>query len=88
MNSAATRPSLNAFTAGMPWMRNAAWRLRFWSTSTFASSTFPARAVAARSSTGVSCLHGPHQSAQKSTTTGSSRERSSTRCSKSASPTS
>ena len=42
------------------------------STSTLASSTLPARAAAARSSTGVSCLQGPHQSAQKSTTTGTS----------------
>ena len=50
----------------------------FASTSTFASSTLPARAAAARSSTGVSCLHGPHHSAQKSTTTGTSLERSST----------
>ena len=71
-----------------PVPENAAWRPRFASTSTFASSTLPARAVAARSSAGVSCLQGPHQSAQKSTTTGSSRERSSTRCWKSASPTS
>ena len=43
-------------------------------------------AVAARptafSSTGVSIRHGPHQSAQKSTITGSSRERSMTSRSK------
>ena len=79
MNSAATLPSRNALTAGMPWIRNAAASRWLASTSTFASSTFPARAAAARSSAGVSCLQGPHHSAQKSTTTGISLERSSTR---------
>src|SRR5215207_4311675 len=88
VNSAATRPSLKAFTDGIPWMRKAAWSCGFFSTSTLASSTLPARASAARSSTGVSCLQGPHQSAQKSTTTGTSLERSSTRCSNSCSSTS
>ena len=88
VNSAATRPSRNALTAGIPWMRNAAWSRWLASTSTLASSTLPARSFAARSSTGVSCLQGAHHAAQKSTTTGTSRERSTTRCSKSASPTS
>ena len=36
-NSETTRPSLNAFTAGMPWTRNVAERPGFASTSTFAS---------------------------------------------------
>ena len=58
------------------------------SVSSLASSTLPARAAAAFSSAGVSVRQGPHHSAQKSTTTGSSRERSTTRCSKSASVTS
>src|SRR5918999_2279037 len=69
-------------------MPKAAARRWLASTSTLASSTLPARAVAARSSAGVSCLHGPHQAAQKSTTTGTERERSRTRCSNSASSTS
>ena len=40
------------------------------STSTLASTQAPPSASASRSSTGQSCLHGPHQSAQKSTSTG------------------
>ena len=48
------------------------------SVSTLASATLPSRSVTAFSSTGVSWRHGPHQAAQKSTTTGSSRERSTT----------
>src|SRR5215207_3420752 len=48
------------------------------SVSIFASATLPSRAVTAFSSTGVRARHGPHQAAQKSTTTGSSRERSTT----------
>jgi hypothetical protein len=48
------------------------------SVSIFASATLPSRAVTAFSSTGVSARHGPHQAAQKSTTTGSSLERSTT----------
>ena len=46
------------------------------SMSTLASSTAPARRSTAASSTGVSWRQGPHQAAQKSTTTGISRERS------------
>ena len=46
------------------------------------------RAAICSSSTGVSARHGPHHAAQKSTTTGSSRERSTTSSSKVASVTS
>ena len=42
----------------------------------------PSRSATASSSTGASTLHGPHQSAQKSTTTGTEADRSSTSCSK------
>src|SRR5690606_12875021 len=48
------------------------------STSTLASTHEPPPSTASFSSTGESCLHGPHHSAQKSTTTGEVRERSST----------
>ena len=50
------------------------------SVSTLTSSTWPARLSAACSSAGVRARQGPHHSAQKSTTTGTSRDRSSTAC--------
>src|SRR3712207_5914037 len=46
-----------------------------------ASAILPERSLTIRSSTGVSWRHGPHHSAQKSTTTGMVRERSRTSCS-------
>ena len=70
-NSDTTAPSRNALTAGMLWIRNAAAMRWFASVSSLASATLPARSVTACSSTGVSCRHGPHHAAQKSTTTGS-----------------
>ena len=84
-NSSTTLPSLNALTAGMPWIWKAAARLWLASVSSLASATWPSRALVAFSSTGVSWRQGPHHAAQKSTTTGSSRERSRTSCSKVAS---
>ena len=78
-------PSLNALTAGMPWIRKAAASRWLASVSTLASATWPSRSLTACSSTGVSWRQGPHHAAQKSTTTGSSRERSMTSCSKVAS---
>src|SRR5262245_13058982 len=45
---------------------------------TFTRRTLPLASVTARSSRGVSCLHGPHQGAQKSTMTGTCIEASST----------
>ena len=78
VNSATTWPSRNAFTAGIPWTPKLAESDWFESTSTLASSTLPARLSTAASSAGPSWRQGPHHSAQKSTTTGSSRERSTT----------
>ena len=46
--------------------------------STLASTQAPLPASASRSSTGESCLHGPHQVAHRSTTTGTVIDRSST----------
>ena len=60
----------------------------FSSVSIFASTTLPSRALAAFSSAGPSWRHGPHHGAQKSTTTGTSADRSSTSAWKSASLTS
>ena len=84
-NSATIWPSLNALTAGMPWMPNAAASCWLASVSSLASATSPSCSFASASSTGVSWRHGPHHSAQKSTTTGISCERSMTSCSKVAS---
>ena len=69
-NSGTGWPFTTANTAGMlcTWK---AWPSRgLASRSTLASSQRPPSAAASRSSTGLSCLHGPHQSAQKSMTTG------------------
>jgi hypothetical protein len=52
------------------------------STSIFASSIFPSRCATSDSIAGPSIRHGPHQAAQKSTTTGSSCERAITSRSK------
>ena len=87
-NSATTRPSRNPFTAGIPCTRYVAAKLWFASTSTFANATAPSLLSISRSRTGASAWHGPHQSAQKSTTTGSSCERSRTSCSNVSSVTS
>ena len=54
----------------MPLTPNCCASAGFASTSTLASSTAPSRASTSRSSTGASAWHGPHHSAQKSTTTG------------------
>ena len=58
------------------------------STSILASTQEPPPSTASFSSTGESCLHGPHQSAQKSITTGVVSDRSSTSVWKVASVTS
>ena len=87
-NSEWSAPSRKALTAGIPWMPKACARRGFASTSTFASTTSPSRWAAASSSSGVRLRQGPHQAAQKSTTTGVLAERSRTSLSKSASPTS
>ena len=48
------------------------------STSTLASTQAPSASAASFSSTGDSCLHGPHHSAHRSRITGTSRDRSTT----------
>src|SRR3954466_14773646 len=62
----------------MLWIRCSADTRGLASVSTLASATLPSRLVTAFSRIGVSWRQGPHQAAQKSTTTGSSRERSTT----------
>jgi hypothetical protein len=72
----------------MPWIPKRAERPGLASVSTLARTTLPPRAASAASSAGPSWRQGPHHSAQKSTTTGTWRERSTTSCSKVASVTS
>ena len=59
VNSAATSPSLNALTAGMPCTPKPAARPWLASTSTLASSTLPSRFAVSASRAGPSCRHGP-----------------------------
>ena len=80
-------PSRKALTAGMPWIRKRR-RAAVASVSTLASTTLPSRAFAAASSSGRELRHGPHHSAQKSTTTGIARSARGPRLSKAASSTS
>src|SRR3546814_1082241 len=68
------------------WKALATWGLV--STSTFASTTFPSVSAITFSMIGPSVLHGPHHSAQRSTTTGTDFERSTTSVAKVASVTS
>src|SRR5215813_13649010 len=63
-------------TVGRLWMPYWAARCCSASTSILASSIFPSRLATSASMTGPSMRQGPHQAAQKSTTTGSSCERS------------
>ena len=78
VNSCSGWPPTTATTIGMHCTRNACAIRGFASTSTLASTQAPLPASASRSSTGESCLHGPHHSAHRSTTTGTCSERSST----------
>src|SRR4029453_13014278 len=59
----------------MPWTAKAAATRWLASTSIFASTQRPSPPPASRSRMGESCLHGPHQSAQKSMSTGTRTER-------------
>src|SRR5262245_38093567 len=59
-------------------MRNCCAISGFSSMFTLTRRTLPLASVTARSSRGVSCLHGPHHGAQKSTMTGVSMDASST----------
>jgi hypothetical protein len=67
-----------ATTVGIDWTPNSWAILGLASTSTLARIHAPFAAAASRSSTGDSCLHGPHHSAQRSTITGTCSERSTT----------
>ena len=70
-NSATTRPSRNAFTAGMPLTENRCERARVGvDVDLDELDRARSRSSTAASSTGASAWHGPHHSAQKSTSTG------------------
>ena len=77
-------PSLKAMTAGIDWMPS--WPgIDGWSSMFILTSlTLPPAARTAFSSTGVSCLQGPHHGAQKSTSTGCCRDSRMTSAAKSA----
>src|SRR5581483_5418603 len=78
VNSATSRPSLKARTAGMPWIP-IAWAMPgLASTSTLARIQEPFASSANASRTGPRARQGAHHAAQKSTTTGTSRDRSRT----------
>ena len=82
-NRSAIWPCQNAATVGTDCSGRpnwASWRTRAWfaSMSILTSLTRPAAALTTFSSVGVSVLQGPHQVAQKSTSTGIVREASMT----------
>src|SRR5210317_846515 len=67
-----TCPSLNKNNAGIPRTPRAAAAEGLLSTSTLTTLILPSISTESSSSDGPICLHGPHHSAQKSTTTGRS----------------
>ncbi len=67
-------PFWNAMTAGMDWMPSCPAIAGCSSMFILTSFTAPPAAATTFSSAGCSCLHGPHQGAQKSTSTGSFRD--------------
>src|SRR5512134_3378452 len=75
-NSSTSSPFTNAFTLGMPRTPHCVARDWWSSEFTLARTKRPAYCAASFSSTGPRARQGPHQGAQKSTSTGSSRERS------------
>ena len=86
-NMSAIWPCQKAATVGTDCSGRPSWascwtRARFLSMSIFTSRTRPPAARTTFSSVGVSCLQGPHQVAQKSTSTGTSREAATTSCMK------
>ena len=83
MNSSTTSPSTNSFTLGMLRIPYRAEMCGKASVSSFASAHSSECSPASFSRTGPSILHGPHHSAQKSTSTGIVRLRSITSLSKS-----
>ncbi len=84
-NVSTTCPSRSAKTAGIDWTANAWATCGLSSTSTLASSTAPPVSATTFSRIGPSVLHGPHHSAQRSTTTGTVVDRSMTTSAKVAS---
>ena len=87
-NPGTSWPPITPTTIGMLCTCSAALSWGLASTSTLASTQAPAASSASRSSTGLSCLQGPHHSAHRSMITGTVRERSSTSVSNVASVTS
>ena len=73
-----TWPPATAMTIGMLCTWSAARSCGFASMSTLASTQSPAASLASFSSTGLSCLQGPHHSAHRSRMTGAERDRSTT----------
>ena len=70
MKPSAGWPLTKAITAGIDWMPIWPGIAGCWSMFILTSLTLPLAALTAFSSTGVSCLQGPHHSAQKSISTG------------------
>ena len=70
MNWSTICPLAMAKTAGMDWTAKVSAMRGFSSTLTLASSTLPPVDSTARSNIGPSVVQGPHQGAQRSTTTG------------------
>ncbi len=70
----ATWPATTATTMGMLCTWRAALSCGLASTSTLARTQAPSASPASFSSTGESCLHGPHHSAHRSTMTGTVRD--------------
>src|SRR6201996_8502490 len=67
---AAGLPSLNRISVGIPRTANSFGDIGLLSMSTFDTVNLPANPPASSSSAGAIILHGPHHSAQKSTSTG------------------
>ncbi len=76
----ARRPPQNTIVVGTDWIRSWPASIRALSMSTLTNFALPASSRAKAANSGAMVLHGPHHSAMKSTTTGSSLERTS--CSK------
>src|SRR5690349_18668320 len=82
MNWATALPSTNATEWGIDWRLKELTSSGFVSEFTFTSRKRPPYSRSSRSRSGPSALHGPHQGAQKSTSTGTSMEASITSRSK------
>src|SRR5690606_1589796 len=87
-NASTGCPPAMAMTVGIDWTPNSCEIRGLASTSTLASTQAPLLSPASFSNTGPSCLHGPHQSAHRSTTTSCRSDLSTTSAWKVASVTS